>query len=71
MDKKQDMEAEGLVTDRLPNLLYKVDVAGREYICYVSGRMRMAKINVIVGDRVRLLIDKFGGKTTNRIIRRI
>ncbi len=71
---------EARVIERLPNLLYKVKPIAaewdplqvdKEYICYLSGKMKINKIGVMVGDRVRVIIDPHGGKATNRIIRRI
>jgi translation initiation factor IF-1 len=39
------------------------------YIAYLGGKMRVNRIKIIVGDRVELLFDSYGGKP--RIIRRI
>lgn len=71
------MEIQGRVTDALPNLTYKVatdevvGVKSREIICYVSGKMKLNKIYVSVGDRVLIKLDPYGGKATNRITRRL
>lgn len=65
-------EVEALVTERLPNLLYKVETDDKkEYICYLAGKMRLNHITVIIGDRVRVTLDPHGGKATNRITRRL
>lgn len=60
----------GTIIEALPNSIYKVDVGGTHYLCYVAGKMRKNKINVLVGDKVEVVLDPYGGKTTNRIVRR-
>jgi len=66
------MEIEALVIERMPNLLYKVQTADeKEYLCYLAGKMRLHKISVMVGDRVRVILDPAKGKATNRITRRL
>ena len=65
------METEGRVIESLPNLLYKVECPTGIFICYVSGKMRINKIHVILGDRVKVKLDPHGGKATNRIIKRM
>lgn len=65
------MEVEGLVIEKLPNLFYRVEIEGKEYICYLAGRMRLNHISVMVGDKVRVVLDPHKGKTTNRITYRL
>lgn len=60
----------GEVTEALPALLYRVQLEDREIICYLSGKMKLNKIKVIVGDKVEVILDPYGGKATNRIVRR-
>ena len=72
MNSLTNMEIEALVIERQPNLLYMVETQdGKQYMCYLAGKMRLHKISVMVGDRVRVLLDPAGGKATNRIIRRM
>ncbi len=60
----------GTVTEALPNTLFRVDVgAEKELISYLSGKMRMNRIKVLVGDKVEVLIDPYGGK--GRITKRL
>lgn len=62
----------GVVTETLPNLTYRVELPEKkEVIAYVSGRMKLNKIKVLVGDKVDVVLDPYGGKATNRIIKRI
>jgi translation initiation factor IF-1 len=59
-----------VVTEALPNTLFKVKADGQEVetLAYLSGKMRLHRIRVLVGDKVEILIDPYGGK--GRIIRR-
>jgi translation initiation factor IF-1 len=59
----------GIVTEALPNTLFRVDLGeGKVIISYLSGKMRMHRIKVLLGDRVEVLLDPYGGK--GRIIKR-
>jgi translation initiation factor IF-1 len=59
----------GVVIEALPNTLFRVEVeGGKVMISYLSGKMRMHRIKVLVGDKVEVLVDKYGGK--GRIIKR-
>lgn len=62
--------AGGTITEALPNTLFKVDLdQGKgEILAYLSGKMRLHKIRVIVGDRVEVALDPYGGKA--RIVKR-
>ena len=70
MNQKDDNNtAMGTVIEALPNTLFRVDIGGDKVIVsYLSGKMRMHRIKVLVGDRVEVLIDPYGGK--GRIIKR-
>ena len=59
----------GIVTEALPNTLFRVDIGeGKIILSYLAGKMRMHRIKVLVGDRVDVLLDSYGGK--GRIIKR-
>lgn len=66
----KDNNPVGIVTEILPNMLFKVEIrdTNEEVICYLAGKMRKAKINPIVGDKVEVILDPYHGKTTNRIV---
>jgi translation initiation factor IF-1 len=70
MNQKDDTNTViGIVTEALPNTLFRVDIGeGKIIIAYLAGKMRMHRIKVLVGDRVEVLIDPYGGK--GRIIKR-
>lgn len=59
----------GTVTEALPNTHFRVDVGGETMLAYLSGKMRLHRIRVMVGDKVEILLDAYGGK--GRIIRRL
>lgn len=59
----------GVVTEALPNTLFRVEVGGQSMLAYLSGKMRLHRIRVMVGDKVEILLDSYGGK--GRIIRRL
>ncbi len=61
----------GRVDEALPNVLFRVTAedTGTQLLAYLSGKMRMNRIKILVGDRVQLVPDKYGGKA--RITRRL
>lgn len=59
----------GIVHEALPNTLFRVELEGGPIIlAYLSGKMRLHKIRVLVGDKVSVTLDPYGGK--GRIIKR-
>ncbi len=70
MDKnKNDNIAMGTVVEALPNALFRVELENEEEImAYLAGKMRLYKIKVLVGDKVKVEIGLYGGK--GRITRR-
>jgi len=72
MDKKDNHTVIGTVIEALPNTLFRVDIGDgsqeKLVISYLAGKMRMHRIKVLVGDRVEVLLDPYGGK--GRIIKR-
>lgn len=74
MDLKPENKEEkvvGVVTEALPNILFKIspENGGEEFLAYLAGKMRMNKIRVLVGDKVEVQLDSYGGR--GRIIRRL
>ena len=63
-------EVQGVVEEALPNTLFKVTLeGGDEVLAYLAGKMRLHRIKVLVGDKVLLKLDPYGGKA--RITRRL
>lgn len=54
----------GVVTEALPDTLFRVKIDGTEDIvlAYLAGKMRMHRIRVLIGDKVELALDSYGGR---------
>ncbi|MFA5095125.1 MAG: translation initiation factor IF-1 [Candidatus Paceibacterota bacterium] len=77
--------ARGVVTESLPSTLFRVKIPVRnasqsdtggedkeeekEILAYLSGKMRMHRIKVLIGDSVEVVLDSYGGK--GRIVKRL
>lgn len=61
----------GTVEEALPNALFRVvrEDTGELIIAYLAGKMRRFRIRVLVGDKVGMVIDPYGGKA--RISKRL
>lgn len=60
----------GVVDEALPNTLFRVKLEGGETVlAYLAGKMRLHRIKVLVGDRVEVRLDPYGGRA--RVIRRL
>mgnify|MGYP001563941888 CR=1 FL=1 len=79
-DLKNDkiLVARGIVTEALPSTLFRVQIEGgnvggteekKEILAYLSGKMRMHRIKVLIGDAVEVVLDPYGGK--GRIVKRL
>jgi translation initiation factor IF-1 len=70
MDESDIETIEGRVIEALPSTLFRVETTnGKVLISYLGGRMRVHKIKVLVGDKVTVQVDPYGGK--GRIIKRM
>jgi translation initiation factor IF-1 len=72
--KEKTSMARGVVTEALPSTLFRVklenkDGEGEEILAYLSGKMRMHRIKVLIGDSVEVVLDDYGGK--GRITKRL
>ena len=60
---------EGVVDEALPNTLFRVKLeTGEVVLAYLAGKMRLHRIKVLVGDKVSVRLDPYGGRA--RITRR-
>jgi len=60
----------GTVEEVLPNSLFRVRMPdGELLLSYLAGKMRLHRIRVLVGDKVELVTDPYGGRA--RIVRRL
>ncbi len=69
-DKNTDV-VYGTVEEALPNTLFRVvlDDDKKLILAYLAGKMRKFRIRVLVGDRVAVQLDPYGGK--GRITKRL
>jgi translation initiation factor IF-1 len=60
----------GVVEEVLPNSLFRVRLENGELVLsYLAGKMRLHRIRVLVGDKVELVTDPYGGRA--RIVKRL
>ncbi len=80
IEKRETLERVGIITESLPNIMFRVrlDESGtegvsqdepKEILAYLSGKMRLHRIRVLVGDKVVMELEPYGGKA--RIIKRL
>ncbi|MBX4215594.1 translation initiation factor IF-1 [Candidatus Parcubacteria bacterium] len=69
-EKSAEELVQGTVTEALPATLFRVKLGeDKELISYLSGKMRLHRIKVLVGDKVLVKLDPYGGK--GRIVKRL
>jgi translation initiation factor IF-1 len=61
----------GIVVEALPDTLFRVklDASEEVILAYLAGKMRMNRIRVLIGDKVELEQDPYGGRA--RVTRRL
>ena len=71
MKNKKDIEqVTGTVVEAYPDTRFKIELEdGTEMQAYLAGKMRKFRIKVLIGDKVTVEIDPYGGK--GRIVRRL
>jgi translation initiation factor IF-1 len=72
MDQKKKIGSiNGIITEALPNTMFRVKLESQEeeLLAYLAGKMRMNHIRVLIGDKVLVELDPYGGK--GRIIKRL
>ncbi len=68
-DRLIEAEVDGQVVEALPNMMFRVDIGGGKILlAYLAGKMRMNRIKVLIGDKVRVKLDQYGER--GRVIRR-
>jgi translation initiation factor IF-1 len=68
--EKDELTIQGEVTEALPSAMFRVELSdGQIIIAYLAGKMRLHRIKVLVGDKVLVLLDPYGGK--GRIVKRL
>ncbi len=70
VDPEKEELMQGEVIEALPAAMFRVEFPdGKILISYLAGKMRLRRIKVLIGDKVIVKIDPYGGK--GRIIRRL
>ena len=67
----------GVVTEALPDTLFRIKLeegdSGKaeapDMLVYLAGKMRLHRIRVLIGDKVKVQLDPYGGR--GRIIQRM
>lgn len=68
--KRKEAPVTGTVIEALPDTLFRVELQnGNVMFCYLAGKMRINRIRVLIGDRVAVETDPYGGK--GRIVKRL
>lgn len=71
MNTKDETIVPATVLEALPNAMFRVQVKDQDgpMVAYLSGKMKLHRIKVLVGDTVHVLLDPYGGK--GRIVKRV
>ena len=60
MAKSEAIEVEGVVLEKLPNAMFKVEIEGGHVIlAHISGKLRMNYIKIFPGDKVTLALSPY------------
>lgn len=60
MSKKDAIEVTGVVTEALPNAIFKVELDnGHEIQAHISGKLRMNSIRILEGDKVTVELSPY------------
>ncbi len=60
MSKKDAIEQEGIVTEALPNAMFRIELEnGHVITAHIAGKMRMNYIRILPGDKVKLEMSPY------------
>ncbi len=60
MPKGEMLEFEGIVTELLPNAMFRVKLEnGHNILAHTSGRIRRNRIRILVGDKVKVEMSPY------------
>ena len=78
MSKEDVIEVEGIVSDALPNAMFKVKLEnGHQILAHISGKLRQNYIKILPGDKVTLELSPYdlaalpGARNKNKLETRI
>lgn len=68
MSKKDVIEVEGKILEKLPNAMFQVELEnGHKILAHISGKLRMNFIRILPGDKVTVEMSPYD-LTKGRII---
>jgi len=71
MAKEDSIEMEGVVTETLPNTMFRVELEnGHIVTAHISGKMRKNYIRILTGDKVKVDLTPYDlskGRITYRV----
>jgi translation initiation factor IF-1 len=60
MPKDEPIEVKGVVTETLPNAMFKVELENKhQVLAHISGKMRMHFIKILPGDQVTMELSPY------------
>ena len=60
MSKNDVIEVEGVVLEKLPNAMFRVELENKHVVLdHISGKLRMNFIRILPGDKVRLELSPY------------
>ena len=60
MAKKDAIEVEGMVTEALPNAMFRIELPNKHHVLgHISGKIRKNYIKVLPGDRVLVELSPY------------
>ena len=70
MSKEDVIEIEGVVVEKLPNAMFKVELEnGHQVLAHISGKLRKNFIRILPGDKVTMEMSPYDltkGRITGR-----
>ena len=71
MAREDLIEVEGVVTEALPNTMFRVEIQqGHQVLAHLGGKLRKNYIRILPGDRVKLELSPYDltrGRITYRL----
>ena len=60
MSKSDVIEIEGVVKEKLPNAMFRVELEnGHQVLAHISGKLRMNYIRILPGDKVTIELSPY------------
>ena len=60
MSKEDVIEIEGIVVEKLPNAMFKVELEnGHQVLAHISGKLRKNFIRILLGDKVTMEMSPY------------